>query len=116
MHLSPRIFSLIYGLLWTLALPFLFISRRLRKGWRQRMGWDIPQKTYDIWMQAASGGEAYLAVEIIKGMQDAQRSILVTTNTEQGAPTCTIADAHPNRTSDCAPWIIPSSSTGSWPA
>ena len=84
MHLSPRIFSLIYGLLWTLALPFLFISRRLRKGWRQRMGWDIPQKTYDIWMQAASGGEAYLAVEIIKGLQDAQRSILVTTNTEQG--------------------------------
>lgn len=84
MHLSPRIFSLIYGLLWTLALPFLFISRRLRRGWQQRTGWDIPKKTYDIWMQAASGGEAYLAVEIIKGLPDTQHSILITTNTQQG--------------------------------
>lgn len=84
MHWSLHIFAMIYGFAWTMALPFVFISRRLREGWRQRVGWDIPQKDYDLWIQAASGGEAYLAVEIIKGLGDTHHAILVTTTTEQG--------------------------------
>ena len=85
MRFSPLLFSLCYGSIWTLALPLVFLSRRLRYGWRQRVGLDIPEGSFDIWIQAASGGEAYLAVEIIKGLAPEQkRTVLVTTTTQQG--------------------------------
>lgn len=73
-----------YNLMWTLALPFLKTSRRLRTGFDRRVSpGHLPGA--DIWLQAASAGEAYLAVRLIRGM-DPPRSlhVLVTTTTVQG--------------------------------
>jgi 3-deoxy-D-manno-octulosonic-acid transferase len=55
-----------YGGAWRLALPALAASARLREGWAARRAprdWAAP---CDVWVQAASGGEAYLAWELFK--------------------------------------------------
>lgn len=109
------LFFAFYGFLWKLFLPFLRRNKRIKDGFAQRQipdGWltqDIvfihdlafeknPDKPFfgdqknsdytpvDIWIQAASGGEAYLACELIKFLPKDTRSyrILVTTWTRQG--------------------------------
>jgi len=73
-----------YDMAWPLAIPFLRRHRRLSDGFAQRLA-DPPPRPSDIWIQAASAGEAYLAIELTKSILSARSaSILLTTNTLQG--------------------------------
>jgi len=75
----------LYNLLWPLALPALWLAPRLREGFGQRILRGFPEGFMDIWIQAASGGEAYLARELVLNMPTGRAlRILVTTNTRQG--------------------------------
>ena len=70
-----------YGLAWLAARPVLCRHKRLQEGFPQRLvpdGWPgpalgmetgdegaSPRTKVDIWLQAASGGEAYLVWELL---------------------------------------------------
>jgi 3-deoxy-D-manno-octulosonic-acid transferase len=82
----PGILRTLYGAVWDAALPALYCSKRLRSGFRQRL---VPSHWVDgpadIWIQAASGGEAYLAWELVKHLDLGRPSrLLLTTGTTQG--------------------------------
>ena len=90
-----RPFFFFYGLLWRAALPFLKKSRRLADGWKERLvpeHWLEPDFTdapdghaVDLWLQAASGGEARLAVSVCRSLgKDTPLRVLVVTWTRQG--------------------------------
>lgn len=93
-----RPFFLFYGLLWRLARPLLKRSRRLADGWEERFipaDWlepDFPSRhtersahPVDIWLQAASGGEARLAVAICSALsKERPLRVLIATWTRQG--------------------------------
>ena len=86
----------LYGLAWRLARPVLRRHKRLSEGFAWRLvpeNWSgvkatengRPESRIDVWIQAASGGEAYLAWELLKRLADgAPLSALVTTRTRQG--------------------------------
>ncbi len=114
----------LYGLAWTLARPVLRRHHRLRDGFSWRLvpdnwaGPSLPENSSkqelpqtDVWIQAASGGEAYLAWEIAARLpelrqktglpDDAPLRVLVTTWTRQGleilqAMSAKLTHAHPN--------------------
>ncbi|MBR5734136.1 MAG: 3-deoxy-D-manno-octulosonic acid transferase [Desulfovibrionaceae bacterium] len=76
----------LYGLAWRGAFPFLKRNQRLADGWSQRLvpdGWAEPA---DLWVQAASGGEAFLAASLIEALpaSSAPCRVLATTWTRQG--------------------------------
>ncbi len=74
----------LYGLAWKLALPWLKKHTRLQRGFHQRTTFDHLEKA-DIWIQAASAGEAYLAVALIRTLTfHRPLTILITTTTTQG--------------------------------
>jgi 3-deoxy-D-manno-octulosonic-acid transferase len=73
----------VYNLAWMIVLPGLLISNRLRRSWRQRLIWKEDIQPVDLWIQAASGGEAYLALEIIKKLQ-MSATVMITSGTDQG--------------------------------
>lgn len=98
-----------YSLAWAAARPFLRRNKRLQEGFPQRLvpdGWPGPMSDTgggkkststeaDIWLQAASGGEAYLVWELLahlavlceeKGAPEPLR-VLTTTWTRQGLET-----------------------------
>jgi 3-deoxy-D-manno-octulosonic-acid transferase len=75
----------LYGLGWTVAVPGLFASPRIREGWRERLLKEGPEERMDVWIQASSGGEAYLALEILSALKvDPFPRILLTSGTSQG--------------------------------
>jgi 3-deoxy-D-manno-octulosonic-acid transferase len=79
-----RIVFLIYGWLWGLAIPFLRRNQRLRQGFDQRTLDKLPAPA-ELWIQAASVGESFLAAELLKGLDPpAPLRILLTTCTSQG--------------------------------
>jgi 3-deoxy-D-manno-octulosonic-acid transferase len=82
-NLIPKIAFGLYDLLWSCTAPWLRLNHRLAEGYRQRCLKSMPPAA-DIWIQAASVGEAYLAVEIIKALEVGAAKILVTANTSQG--------------------------------
>lgn len=89
-------FFKLYNVLWTLVLPLLKKNKRLAHGFEKRTRADHLRKA-DIWLQAASAGESYLAVEILKNLApDRPVKVLVTTMTTQGRD---ILLQHLNRTS-----------------
>lgn len=76
-----------YGLTWMLAAPGLRMNRRLAEGWDQRTLSSGPPPRADLWVQAASGGEAYLAWELLRRLPEhcaARQDVLATTFTSQG--------------------------------
>ena len=74
-----------YNLAWLPALPALYCLPRLREGFARRMLRQGPEAFADIWVQAASGGEAFLARELIMGLPvDRRLTVLATTMTSQG--------------------------------
>ena len=74
----------LYGLAWKLALPWLKKNRQLRQGFHQRTSVDHLTPA-DIWIQAASAGEAYLACALVRTMvTQTPLTVLVTTTTTQG--------------------------------
>ena len=82
--LSIQIALLIYQLAWSLAIPFLRRNHRLQLGFSQRVLQEIPA-TADLWIQASSVGEAFLAWEIIKKLEPTKPiRVLLTTYTSQG--------------------------------
>lgn len=73
-----------YEVAWAVAAPFLLRNPRLRDGWDQRV-LHRPLPRADIWIQAASVGEAYLARELMKaGRGFGRHRVLATTGTRQG--------------------------------
>ena len=75
----------LYNLGWVLVIHALRLNRRLREGYAQRAFQRHLPPAADIWLQAASVGESYLAWELLKNLQPARPvHILATTNTSQG--------------------------------
>jgi 3-deoxy-D-manno-octulosonic-acid transferase len=71
-------------MLWTLALPFLKKNQRLKPGFSKRISCSHLAQA-DIWIQAASAGEACLAARIIQGLSfKTKTAVLVTATTVQG--------------------------------
>ncbi|MBC2715061.1 MAG: 3-deoxy-D-manno-octulosonic acid transferase [Desulfobacteraceae bacterium] len=74
----------LYDILWRLCIPLLKLNSRLKEGFSSRRSGNGLQPA-DIWIQAASAGEAYLALSLIENMNPVTPvHILVTTNTRQG--------------------------------
>jgi len=86
--LGARLMLGLYGLAWRAALPGLWRNKRLREGWAQRTLAQGPPPKADVWVQAASGGEAYLAWELLAKLSRretaAPLTVLCTTFTSQG--------------------------------
>ena len=80
-----------YNLTWKLALPVLKKHHRLKAGLSQRVDASgLPPS--DIWIQAASAGESYLAAEILeKFSPDRPTRMVITTTTSQGRDILTTA-------------------------
>lgn len=85
------LFFVLYGVLWALAKPLLKKHKRLREGYGERTvreGWQElkGKKPADLWIQAASGGEAYLCLEMLKCLPQTENPlhILCTSMTKQG--------------------------------
>ncbi|MUM76208.1 3-deoxy-D-manno-octulosonic acid transferase [Pseudodesulfovibrio sp. F-1] len=102
-----------YNALWKCATPLLKLNHRLRDGWDQRtLTGGLPARA-DLWVQSASGGEAYLTWEILKDMTppgDAPLRILATATTRQGYETlCRAAEDINGRRHGLAvqPWFFP---------
>ena len=77
-------FLKLYNMIWSLALRGLKKNSRLKQGFDKRVSADHLNKA-DIWIQAASAGEAYIAVELVKAINAEQPlKILITSTTRQG--------------------------------
>lgn len=82
-------FLFFYNLAWTVALPFLRRHPRLQPGWSERTLESGPQGPFDVWLQAASGGEALLVnmiLDELAAMPLPHRplTVLATSGTQQG--------------------------------
>lgn len=89
--LLQRIFFFFYSFAWILAKPLLKKHKRLREGYAERVAggaWsDMAEKEpVTLWIQAASGGEAYLTLALLKYIPKthARCHILCTSMTKQG--------------------------------
>ncbi|PIP40634.1 MAG: 3-deoxy-D-manno-octulosonic acid transferase, partial [Desulfobacterales bacterium CG23_combo_of_CG06-09_8_20_14_all_51_8] len=74
----------LYDWIWGAAMPLSRLNSRLRDGYGRRRN---PEglSAADVWIQAASAGEAYLALSLIENLNPpAPTHVLVTTNTRQG--------------------------------
>lgn len=79
----------LYNLAWHAALPFLKRSPRVRLGWQQRTLNDGAEGPFDLWIQAASGGESMLTNMVLEGLatllpKHKKWRILATSGTQQG--------------------------------
>lgn len=86
LHFGHVLCSRLYGLAWRLSKPFLRRNRRLADGFARRLVPDDWARPADVWLQAASGGEAYLVWELLQNLppQPAPLRVLATTWTRQG--------------------------------
>jgi 3-deoxy-D-manno-octulosonic-acid transferase len=74
-----------YDLAWKIAIPFLRHNFRLAEGFNQRRFRNAKPHAADIWIQAASAGESYLAWELLKNLCPGRPlRIHLTSNTRQG--------------------------------
>ena len=101
-HVFRALLSGAYSLVWTAARPLLRRHKRLREGFAERLvpeDWSGPangagKPRTDVWLQAASGGEAYLVWELLEHLAEAWEAkdrdetgtlrVLTTTWTRQG--------------------------------
>lgn len=74
----------LYEAAWKAAIPFLSRNKRIAEGLEQRkLERNLPKA--DLWIQAASAGEAYLAQAILKNLKPFKPvHVLVTSTTRQG--------------------------------
>ena len=74
----------LYNIGWIVVIPALRLNKRLAEGFRQRtLREKLPEA--DLWIQAASVGEAFLAEELLSNIKtDKPVRVLVTSNTSQG--------------------------------
>lgn len=74
----------LYDLLWKALLPLLKTDKRLKQGFNERSSASHLSKC-DIWIQAASAGEAYIACEIVKKLRlETEIKLLISSTTFQG--------------------------------
>ncbi|MBS9778661.1 MAG: 3-deoxy-D-manno-octulosonic acid transferase [Gammaproteobacteria bacterium] len=84
---------LIYSALTTIILPFalirLLIKSRRNKDYRkritERLSFNLPDSKSHIWIHAVSVGELLAVLPLIKELQKANQSLLVTTTTPTGS-------------------------------
>lgn len=83
-RIALRIAVKIYDTAWRAIIPAARLSSRLKEGYAERrLAADLPAA--DLWIQAASAGEAYLAWSLLAGLRpDKPIKALITTNTRQG--------------------------------
>lgn len=83
---SFDVFSKGYTFLWRLARPFLQQHKRLHENFSQRLVPEDWAKPATVWIQSASGGEAYLVRSLLEHLpiQTSTLDILLTTWTPQG--------------------------------
>ncbi|MBU1567381.1 MAG: 3-deoxy-D-manno-octulosonic acid transferase [Proteobacteria bacterium] len=79
----------LYNLAWSVAMPFLRRSPRVSLGWAQRTLREFPEGPFDIWIQAASGGESLLTNMVLQNLatklpQGKKMRVLATSGTKQG--------------------------------
>lgn len=75
----------LYNLVWGIAIPLLRINKRLAEGFEQRTLQHQMTTKADLWIQAASAGESYLAWSLLKNLSpELPIRVLVTSNTSQG--------------------------------
>lgn len=84
----------IYDLLWRAALPFLRSKPRLKLGWEERTLHKSISGPFDLWIQAASGGESMLSVLVLQQLANQlepseKLKILATSGTQQGIDSLT---------------------------
>jgi 3-deoxy-D-manno-octulosonic-acid transferase len=74
----------LYNIVWVVAIPALRLNKRIAEGFRQRtLREKLPEA--DLWIQAASVGESFLAEELLNNIKtDKPVRVLVTSNTSQG--------------------------------
>ena len=90
----------LYNLGWYLIIPALRLNQRLADGFRQRTLQQMTLTRADLWIQAASSGESYLAWSILKKLHPHKPvKVIVTSNTRQGLDIIdrAIADITPNK-------------------
>lgn len=103
----------VYDLGWKAAMPLLRFNHRLKQGWNQRTLKSGYPAHADVWMQAASGGEAFLAWEVLRKLKAPAKAplrVLVTTNTLQGMEILERAAAEINGKRNglaVQPWYFP---------
>ena len=66
---SEKLAFQLYDRLWGLAMPLINRNRRLSEGIDQRLFYSCLPRPSDIWIQAASVGESFLVLEILKRLQ-----------------------------------------------
>ena len=91
-----------YNLVWDLVIPALRLNQRLADGFRQRTLQHMTLTRADLWIQAASSGESYLAWSILKKLHPRKPvKVILTSNTSQGLAILdrAIADITPNQRS-----------------
>jgi 3-deoxy-D-manno-octulosonic-acid transferase len=103
----------VYNLMWFLVLPCLQCVKKIRPHFYRRIWFSkvYTHQPVDIWIQAASSGEAHMANEIIKNWPvDTPATILVTTNTQQGMDILdeALPPAHVTRLIEFFPFDVPS--------
>lgn len=75
----------VYSFAWTVVIPCLYFNSRMKEGFSQRLLKTFPSRTVDLWVQAVSVGEAFLALEIVKNLPaHPPLKVLITSNTKQG--------------------------------
>jgi len=79
----------LYNLAWLAALFVLKRLPRVGLGWQQRTLKDVAEGPFDLWIQAASGGESMLTNMVLEGLGPLLPNkkiwrILVTSGTKQG--------------------------------
>ncbi|MCF8055735.1 MAG: hypothetical protein K9K37_03735 [Desulfocapsa sp.] len=80
-----RFLFLVYRVLWICVTPLLLRSQRLKEGAAERSLQSVSFSKVDLWIHAASVGEAYIARQVLESCPEIQKlTILVTTNTLQG--------------------------------
>lgn len=82
--MMQKMLFFIYELIWKTLIPFLRFHHRLAEGFAERrLEKRLPKA--DIWIQAASVGEAGLVAEILRELRPPRPlTILLTANTRQG--------------------------------
>lgn len=74
----------LYEILWRLSIPLLKHNARLKEGFDSRYS-AARLEPADVWIHAASAGEAFLALSLIENINPFHKlRVLITTNTRQG--------------------------------